>query len=215
MVEAVIFDMDGVLVDSEPITLDDRLAYFAQIGLELTPAQVAGLIGRNLGQTWPALLPDRPAAVYAKLTAGYHAFRRARALDYGQIVDPAARPLMQWLKAHGLRVAIASASDQAQIAQMAAQTQLAPYLDVIISGLDFVRSKPDPAVYQAALRALDLNAEQAIAVEDSQIGIQAARAAGLRVAAVPIRDPRLQQDQSAATWRVASLSAITALVQTS
>ena len=208
MKQAVIFDMDGVLVESEPETLKQRDGYFAELGLDIDQATQTAMLGGNLADIWPRLLPGRSAAEYDRLQKGYVAYKHAHPFDYGKIMLPDVATTFAWLHEHGVSVAIASASDHDFIDQMLDQTRLRPYVDVVTSGTDFTASKPDPAVYLAALAALNLPAKAALAVEDSTIGIQAAKAAGLFTLAVPIRDARFTADQSAADARIKTVAAV-------
>ncbi|KRO18453.1 HAD family hydrolase [Lacticaseibacillus saniviri] len=213
MIKAVIFDMDGVLVDSEPETLKQRLGYFEQLGIEVTPELGAKMIGLNLSSLWPQVLPGKTEATYQQLQDEYVTYKHAHPFNYAAVMQPTVREFFDWLKKHGYRIAIASASDHEFIAMMGRQTGLADDIDVITSGTDFERSKPDPAVYLATLQKLGLDADEAVAVEDSAVGIQAAKAAGLVTFAVPIRDPRFAQDQGAADYRVPNLMAIHTYLQ--
>jgi len=200
--QAAIFDMDGVLVNSEPETLKQRQGYFDSLGLHVTEAQSTAMLGGNLADIWPQLLPGRPKSDYAQLQAGYVTYKHTHPFDYQAILLPTVVETFDWLKGHDFKVAIASASDREFIDLMLQQTGLARDVDVITSGRDFAESKPNPAVYNAALKALQLAPEQAIAVEDSTVGIKAAKAAGLYTFAVPIHDTRFSADQSLADQRI-------------
>ncbi|KRM72921.1 HAD family hydrolase [Lacticaseibacillus brantae] len=208
MKQAVIFDMDGVLVESEPETLKQRDGYFASLGIKINQATQTAMLGGNLADIWPTILPGRTESEYARLQTGYVAYKHAHPFNYGEIMLPDVRSTFVWLHEHGYQVAIASASDHDFIDQMLDQTKLRPYVDVVTSGTDFTASKPDPAVYLAALSALHLPASDAVAVEDSTIGIQAAKAAGLYTFAVPIRDTRFTADQSAADARITTVAGV-------
>lgn len=116
---------------------------------------------------------------------------------------PYARYVFEHLCEAGVTVAIASSSSRHAIDRMLSECELAPYVDFRVSGEDFERSKPDPAIYLSALERLDLPVESVVAVEDSTVGIQAAAAAGLRV--VARRDARYNFDQTPATWVVGDL----------
>ncbi len=116
------------------------------------------------------------------------------------------------MKQHDIKTAIASASDLTFIEKMCTETGLRQYFDQLLSGADFTRTKPAPDVYLAALQVLDVAAEEAIAVEDSTLGIAAAKAAGLYTLAVPLRDPRFTQNQQAADQRIKKLTDIMGIV---
>ena len=196
MIKAIIFDMDGVIVDSEPCALENRLAYLRQVGIEADDRKLAGLLGRNMADVWRIIAPSKDAL---QLQAGYVAYKQAHPIPYAKIVMPGARPTLQWLKQHDIK-------------KMCTETGLRQYFDQLLSGADFTRTKPAPDVYLAALQVLDVAAEEAIAVEDSTLGIAAAKAAGLYTLAVPLRDPRFTQNQQAADQRIKKLTDIMGIV---
>ena len=108
------------------------------------------------------------------------------------------RPLLEWMKAEGYVLALASSSSEEAIRQMLDALELHGYFSHIISGKMFKESKPNPEIYLYALSVLGLPARDCMAVEDSTYGICAAKAAGLQVAAV--KDDRFSFDQSQADW---------------
>jgi len=98
---------------------------------------------------------------------------------------PGVRELLTRLAGHGVRLAVASSADRHWVERMLDHHGLAPLFDAVVGGDDVARRKPAPDVYLEALARLDTAPEHALAVEDSLTGVEAARAAGLRVVAVP------------------------------
>jgi HAD superfamily hydrolase (TIGR01509 family) len=112
---------------------------------------------------------------------------------------------LQHLKEQNIRMALASSSDRQTINTMLATTGLKEYFETTLSGEDFERSKPDPSIYLTALEKLAIDAKDAAAVEDSEMGIAAAKAAGIFTFAVAVDDPRVATDQSQADYRLRKL----------
>lgn len=203
----IIFDMDGVLVDSEPMHWF-RFRNFAKLhDVELTREESLQMVGRTLRKDLEFLSK--------KLDGKYSADElEARFRDpvnhpyfalptYSEIIMPYVRYVLPRFKEMGLRLAIASSSSRDQIARAIRECQLEKFFDLYVSGDEFRRSKPDPEIYLTTLDRMGAKAEETIVIEDSTYGIQAAKGAGLRV--IAREDHRFDFDQSEADYRVGSL----------
>lgn len=183
MTEAVIFDMDGVLIDSEMIYLMwlteylkrkgygvDRVQLERTIGLssKLTAEQMEKIYGSGTGR---ALWED-----FLKTTEDYP-------LDYNEILFDGIKELMEYLDEKGLGLAIASASPRAEIEEMLACTGLNKQIQIVLSGEEFEKSKPNPEIYLAAAEKLGVDIKNCIVIEDSEYGIAAGKQAGAYVIA--------------------------------
>lgn len=194
---AVIFDMDGVLVDSEPLYVQRILQFFHQNKQALTRREAIAFVGasdafywRHMGELWqPSQTPEQMQRFYEKTM-------REEEVDYGAILNPYVRYLLPRLKQAGFGIAVASASARSSIMRMAQENDLSAWLDGIVSGQDVARNKPAPDIYEEALRRLSCMPKDCCVIEDSAYGIQAAKAAGLYVIAK--REPRFALDQSGA-----------------
>lgn len=195
--KAVIFDMDGVLVDSESVYLRMFRTFLEENGCEVDDHTLYKLSGANSQRTWELMArmwkeeitPQEMRAVYKKA-------HPVDEIPYREILFPGVRELLVWLKEQGIITAIASSSSEEAIRKMLAETELSSLFSCYVSGKWFKTSKPDPEIYLHTLQKLGLPAGDCIVVEDSAYGIQAAKAAGLTVAAV--RDTKFGTDQSAA-----------------
>lgn len=208
MIRGVIFDMDGVLVDSEPFYHACRKAYLEERGLKIPPP--VDLTGANEKAIWEALVPH-DAELREELKQGYRNYQESHPTPFADLVDPLAAPVFSELKCLGLRLAIASSSDADAILEVMRVADLEEMVDYYISGEDCDKHKPAPEIYLRALRGLGLDSGEAIAVEDSSTGIAAAKNAGvvvysLRTASTP------PQDQSAANGHIESLRDVVRLV---
>ena len=158
MIKGVIFDMDGVLVDSEPFYHSQRLEYLRR--MDYTPASTIHLVGSNEPEVWEALVPG-DQQMKEELLMGYHAFRRLHPTPYQQLLNPGAVDLLSELKRRGLKTAIASSSVRESVVRMIDSTGISSMIDYFISGEDCSAYKPDPEVYQRALEALGLFPDEA------------------------------------------------------
>ncbi|NUT32454.1 MAG: HAD family phosphatase [Hamadaea sp.] len=185
--EAVIFDLDGVLVDSEPNYLASEQILLADFGIEFTEqmkVEYIGLSTREMlervvakhGLTTPVdELVDRKNAIY-ELLAGTHT----------PINEPM-RILAELLRRNGFRLAVASGSSPGALRGVLEGTGLMPFFDVVMSADDVPQGKPAPDLFLATAAKLGIEPASCVVVEDSAYGVQAALAAGMRCVAIPYR----------------------------
>jgi HAD superfamily hydrolase (TIGR01509 family) len=184
-IRAVIFDMDGVLTDSEPLINAAAIAMFKELGLEVRPEDFLPFVGagedRYIGgvaekHRFPLDLPAakrRTYEIYLQLVP-----KRLRAF-------PGAPELVAACRRAGLRVAVASSADRVKIAANLGQIGLPlETWDAAVVGEEVVVKKPAPEIFLSAAARLGLAPEQCVVVEDAVNGVQAAKAAGMRCVAV-------------------------------
>jgi sugar-phosphatase len=188
-VDAIVFDLDGVLVDSEPLWHVAELEVFRALGVPLTTEgclETTGLRVDAVVRHWharhPWSAPDL-AEVEARVVERVAALIAERAQPMAH-----ARAAVEDARVRGLRLGLASSSPVRVIEAALERLGLRAALACVRSAEQLARGKPDPAVYLLACADLAVEPARAVAVEDSQSGILAARAAGMRVVAVP--DPR-------------------------
>ncbi|HTL57651.1 MAG TPA: HAD-IA family hydrolase [Candidatus Limnocylindrales bacterium] len=184
-IRAVIFDMDGVLTDSEPLINAAAIAMFAEKGLTVLPEDFAPFVGtgedRYIGGVaekyrFPL---DLPAA--KKRTYEIYLALVPKRLE----VFPGAPALVRSCRAAGLRIAVASSADRIKIAANLDKIGLPIQTwDAVITGEDVIAKKPAPDIFLAAARRLQLPPEVCVVIEDAINGVQAAKAAGMRCVAV-------------------------------
>lgn len=210
----VLLDLDGTLVDTEPLhkaTADDVLA---QIGVTLTVDDYRALAGKGDVDFFRALDARHAFRLsVAEVITRRTALVVERAPAFGLRANPGVGELLDLLDGRGLPRAVASGSARAQIDALLGAAGLLPRLPVRVSGHDDVpRQKPAPDVYLAAADALGLRAQACLAVEDSRTGVASARAAGCFVVWVPSPSfPCAQPD--GVDLPLASLHELVALLQ--
>ncbi len=183
---AVVFDLDGLLVDSEPVQQESFNVVLARYGVWLDDDAFRPLVGRSTRENF-AFLKERYGIreSIADLLA-----RKASAYDalIGSIRPmPGAVRLVRDLAVAGVRMAVASSSPRRVVLRSLAAAGLDGGLEVVVGGDEVARTKPAPDVYLRAVEVLGLPAGACVAVEDSEAGVEAAVRAGLRCVAVPNR----------------------------
>jgi sugar-phosphatase len=184
-IEAVVFDMDGVLIDSEPIWRAVERRVFAGVGIELTDedlyptmgVRIADVVDRWYGRH-PWSEPSREQVEEAIVQGVVHAIKEEGALQEGAV------RAVRYVHGLGLRLALASSSPMPLIGAVLSLGGLAQLFDVVVSGEEEERGKPDPAVYVSAAGRLGVAPERCLAVEDSINGVRSAKAAGMVCVAV-------------------------------
>lgn len=212
-IQAIIFDMDGVLIDSEPYYLEQQ--YKAMRGrysqlhqLELTDIYPLVGIGQAGCKKYWAKLCGR--VLDDEFSKELDAVFRGYELDYPKIMRKEAPDLLKKLKNEGYKLALASSSSYENINQVLTSCNIKYFFDVIVSGEQFKVSKPNPEIYLFTSSQLHVDLEKCLIVEDSTPGIKAAKSSGANVAA--LTDTRFNFEQDIADYHLDRLSDLSALL---
>jgi mannitol-1-/sugar-/sorbitol-6-/2-deoxyglucose-6-phosphatase len=184
--QAVIFDMDGVIIDSEHLWQAAEKIVFARIGITLTTAMCCETIGLRMDQVIRYWYDRQPwdSKSEAQVEAELFTEVQALILAEGQAM-PGLYEILGEIHQSDLKLAIASSSPRNLIESVVTKLKLGDYFESIYSGFDVLHGKPDPAVYLAAATGLGVTPGNCVAIEDSLAGIQSAKGAGIQVIAVP------------------------------
>jgi HAD superfamily hydrolase (TIGR01509 family) len=182
--EAVIFDMDGVLIDSEPLHFAALSSLLARDGVALSHAENEEFIGVTSQTMFSTLIArhDLPKSVADYMTLFDQGVLRV--LDGSHPPQPGVVPLIAYARSLGMRLAVASSSRRGWIEATLRSTGLSHAFDVVVSGDDVESSKPDPQIYMLAAERLGVSAERCLAIEDSPNGVESAVRAGMTVLGV-------------------------------
>lgn len=198
-IDAIVFDADGVLFNTEPLHMRAWENVLAAQGVRYDERFYLGWVG----------VPDEELAVY--LTArhgpcadpsGYLEAKRAAVKDLVRRELAPFPGVTEALERFAGRVplAVATSSPRALLDLMLEKTGLARFFDVTLAYNDVARSKPDPQIFELAVARLGANPERTAALEDSPTGVRAARAAGLLTVGVTSSFPAEELDGCAATF---------------
>jgi len=185
-VEAVVFDMDGLMLDTEPLYKAAWQRASAELGYELDDPAYVKLIGRPTADCEQELLAQFgerfPLDMFRSRWAGLW---RVAAADQGIPTKPGLQELLAFIEERGLPAAVATSSEVDYATFSLRQAGLADRFDVVVTGDQVARGKPAPDIYLEAARRLGVEPRCCIALEDSEAGIVAAAAAGMVVLLVP------------------------------
>jgi HAD superfamily hydrolase (TIGR01509 family) len=187
MIKALLFDFDGLILDTETPEVIAWQEVYSRYGVEF-PVQLWGkIVGGNGSKDFDpvAYLSEKSSQqIDADLMRADKRVRDRELVAY-QAILPGVQDYITTAKAHGLRLAIGSSSNHDWIDTHLKRLGLWDSFDAVICIEDAPRAKPNPDIFLKALEALDVRAEEALAFEDSPNGVTAAKAAGIRVIAVP------------------------------
>jgi HAD superfamily hydrolase (TIGR01509 family) len=207
---AVIFDFDGIVLDSETPEYESHRQIFERCGAQLTADEWCSQIGvwtQGHHERWHARLCE-----VSPLAPDWPAFAAEQTRRFQALVPLAPmqgiRELLDALHARGVPTAIASSAPTRWVVPAAAGIGVSDRFQAIVAGDQVLNRKPAPDVYLEALRRLGADPLRTIAIEDSAPGIASARAAGLKTVAIP-HWLTARHDLSAADLRVAHADELT------
>ena len=190
MTAAVLFDMDGVLVDSEPIINAAAIRALAEFGVQARPEDFLPFVGAG---------EDRYVGGVAELHGKkYVVEMKRRTYDwYLKLLPemgkafPGAKQLIEHVRRHGIPCAVASSADRVKVEANLTRVLGVPpdRFAALVTGEDVVRRKPHPDIFLEAARRLGVRPEACCVVEDAVHGVEAAKAAGMRCVAVTTSFP--------------------------
>lgn len=194
--KAVIFDMDGVLIDSEALHLYDFRVFLQKHNQNLTNEELSEFVGLD-AKTFIGHLQEiwKPVSLLPSIEEIKEGCKYPSD-SFQDMLVPHVRFILSHLKKNNIKIAIASSSPYNIIYKMLSINDIDSYFDVIVSGNDVQGKKPSPDIYFETLKRLELPSNDCIVIEDSLVGIQAAINAGLYVIAV--KENRFLVDQSQA-----------------
>lgn len=182
--EAVFFDMDGLLVDSEKVWLEIETAVMARLGAEWTPEHQVHLVGGSMERTVDYMLAVSGSSVTPEDLREWMIDGMVARLVDGVPMMPGASELLDALREEGIPVALVTSSLR-EIADAVLKAVGRDRFDAIVTADDVTRTKPDPEPYLTAAALLGVEPVRCVVLEDSPNGVAAATAAGCAVVAVP------------------------------
>lgn len=195
MINGIIFDMDGVLIDSEFFYFNRRMTFLEEKRITPYSDNFHDYVGQTNEEIWNQMVKG-DSTLKAQLKEEYTHYSQANPLSYGEALNEGVIETIHELKERGCKVSIASSSAKEMIENMIDECGLTSYIDYYISGEELRRSKPDPDIYNKAVKELSLKKKECLAVEDSPLGIQSATSSGLFTLAMKPKEIHLDQSKA-------------------
>jgi len=187
MIRGIIFDFDGLIIDTEWSVYQSWVELFEAFGAELPLDQWTAIIGTSEHEHFDpfAVLEQQVGELPDHQNLRQQRRQRELALVHVQPVLPGVEGYLREARLQDLKLGIASSSDHQWVTGNLARLGLLEYFDVVHTSDDVKRTKPDPALYYLTLRSLGLLPNETFVLEDSPNGITAAKRAGIYAVAVP------------------------------
>ena len=184
MIKAAIFDMDGLLINSERIIMQACIQAANDIGITYTQTEFVELIGRSSVDS-TRIMADQLGGEenLSKVGKGVEAILAQR--NHAFPLKPGAQKLLEHYSSNNVMCSLASSSANAHIQHRLSYVNVLHFFSHTTSGQEVANGKPNPDIYLLAIQKLDVAVEDCIAFEDSEQGARAAIAAGLKVIVVP------------------------------
>ena len=204
MIKVVIFDMDGVIVDSEPIYERANEEIYQKYGLNLSEEELLSYIGVNLLDTWTDLLSKYQVKAEFKdykvedfIEEHVHSYYKVLTESDELELMPGIKEWFEYFKTKGYKMIIASSSYEPIIEYIYQKFGLDRYMEGYVDGNSVEKGKPEPDIFLKAAKNLEVKVEECLVIEDSEHGISAANQAGMKSIGFD-RDTDYNQDLSAA-----------------
>ncbi|MGG1555338.1 HAD family hydrolase [Paenibacillus ferrarius] len=208
MIKAFIFDMDGVIIDSEPLHFEVDQWVMEQVGVQITHSELEEYVGMTNPAMWSRLIAKHSlgASVEDMIKLQMETkLAKLRASD-GQPIEGIPE-LLAFLKTNQIAIGLASSSPRGFIEAVLDKFSLTPYFSVILSGEEVPQGKPAPDIYLQTAEKLGVDAADCMVLEDSRNGVVAAKTAGM--SCIGYRNPNSgDQDLMRADFMVDRISDI-------
>lgn len=186
-IKAVLFDMDGLMIDTESLSTEAFINSAKAQGYNMTKEETLKVLGytkASIYQFWIDYFQGTKVDG-KKLVDNHYEYIEKVLYTVGPEKMPFVEELLKYLRENNYKIAVASSSDTADIKNNLEKTKLEKYIDAIASGAEVENGKPAPDVFLLATKRLDVDPKDCLILEDSKAGIKAGKASGAKVFMVP------------------------------
>jgi HAD superfamily hydrolase (TIGR01509 family) len=176
----VIFDLDGVLLDSEPIYMEMNQKFFKELGAKVTPEEEQSFVGISATKMWETIQQKNGLRKSVEELKAMERDLKFKTLQEKKLVPTeGVEELLKRIKGEKVTLAIASSSLKKNIDLILHKLNLAGFFDLVVSGEDVARGKPEPDIFRKVSTHFSRPAQDCVVIEDSTNGVLAAKAAGM------------------------------------
>ena len=197
MIKAIIFDMDGLMIDSERVTFECYQERLKDMNLTMDEEFYKTLLGKPIKGIY-----QRFYDVYGNdfpienVIQDVHQLMAERFETEGVPVKKGLVELLHYLKDNNYKTIVATSSNRDRVDKILAQAKITEFFDDSICGDEVTKGKPNPEVFLKSCQKLGVNVDEAIVLEDSEAGIQASYDAGIKVICIPdMKYPEKQYEE--------------------
>lgn len=182
MIQTVIFDLDGVIIDSEPVHFQLEKQMFDELQIQVPSDEHNSYVGMSSENMWKKIVDNYKLSYQAKeLVQKKHALYMDHLINARNLYPiPYVAELIKELYKNSFKLLIASSSPLEVIEAVIAKFALSNYFIAIVSGTQFTHSKPHPEIFLAAANLANSKPHECVVIEDSANGVTAAKAAGMK-----------------------------------
>lgn len=211
MIKGVIFDMDGVLIDSEIVYRNHFYEFLKNKEIDIEISELNFLAG-SCQKVENEYFAKKLNTTIEEADGIKKAYFKELTIDYSRLKKPYVNELLDYLASKNIKIGLASSSKMENIKQVLEECGIKKYFSIIVSGEMFLETKPNPEIYNYSADAMNINKKDLLVVEDSNYGVQAGKAAGLKVAAV--LDTVINFDVEVADYKINSLKDVIEIIET-
>ena len=208
MIKAIIFDLDGTIIDSEALSLQAILDCAAKWGVPVTKDEAATVVGRKWEEAFDMLFSKHKIPVTRQVATHQVVARFQEIVRKDVVFVPHVKAAIEDFSRH-FRLALVSGSHRADVLWALQKLGVDHLFELVYGAEDYPRSKPNPDGYLKALATMELMPEECVVFEDSVPGLMSAHAAGIRSVAIGITN-HFKHDQSLAQERIHDYSGVDA-----
>jgi beta-phosphoglucomutase family hydrolase len=207
MLQAVIFDFDGVIVDSHPAHLQAWRSFFQSIGITVSDEELLFVTeGAKRGDILRHFLGDLSQAQVKQ----YGERKESLLQDSSPLIGtvPGVTDLLNSLSAAGVPMAVASSASRKRVRFTLESLQLKSYFQVIVAGDEIEKGKPDPEIFQVAAKKLEVDPARTLVFEDSINGVLGAKRAGMKCLCIGANGRHRTLMEAGADWVFTDFTAV-------
>ena len=183
MIKAVLFDLDGTLVDSESYYVNGTIKWLSKCGVNIDFKTASGIIGMNMDETYEYISRISGITINKIMEVNENYFSKEDPLIYSEILFKDVQKCFDDLKKHNIKICICSMSPREYVKKFITDCKMNNYIDCFISNDDCKNPKPNPEIYNKAIESLGISPKEAVVVEDAPSGIKAGKDSGAYVVA--------------------------------